>query len=287
VTTSASVAYSSKAEDDRSIKDSQAHSLAITQLASARSRKEHKQSFRVSSVAGAQDLSVRTLTNKSANQAMRVDYFRMMRRWRVDLIRYGLRMTYDLVIPNPGQALAGRLIEVKALEASISSEFAFGVAMNDVTPTTWQNYAQQVGADIEAPPLPSVHLMQSAPLQKSIDQFMFGTVVFNLPDGYAATKGQFTAKVHVGDGDFNSGHRAQISLFGEKDMQAAVGSNEFPNKDGVYDVALTPGSIVARTGNVTLMYAYYNVESGGYVATLNAEPTQEARFCRSRAEDVA
>eukprot|EP01035_Chromulina_nebulosa_P002775 gene2774-3779_t len=55
VTTSAGVDYSSKLDDAKSIKDSQAHSSAITQLAASRSRKEHKQSFRVSAVAGARE----------------------------------------------------------------------------------------------------------------------------------------------------------------------------------------------------------------------------------------
>jgi hypothetical protein len=60
-------------------------SQAITKNA----RKDHKTSFRVSSVAGAEDLSVQVLTNPSDTNAMRVDYFQLLRKWRVDLIRYG------------------------------------------------------------------------------------------------------------------------------------------------------------------------------------------------------
>jgi hypothetical protein len=270
VTTSAGVDYSTKADADRSVKDSQAHSLAITQTASARTRREHKQSFRVSSVAGSQDLSVRILTNPSDSQTMRADYFRMMRRWQVDLIRYGLRMTYDLVIPNPGYALAGKVMELKALTARIAADYVFDLTLSDITPLTWQDHAQSIGADVDPPPAPVVQMMQSGPLTQSIDKFTFSTLMFNIPDGYAAATGRFTAQVHIGDADYNSGHRAQIAVLNE------AGSGEFPNKDGSFDIPLTPASIIGRTGNVALMYLYNNVESGGFVATVDATPTKDS-----------
>jgi hypothetical protein len=83
-----------------SAKRSIAHSMAITRTASTRTKKEHKTSFRVPSVAGAEDFAVQVIENKSTTQAMRVDYYKLLRKWRVDLIRYGLRMTYDIVIPQ-------------------------------------------------------------------------------------------------------------------------------------------------------------------------------------------
>jgi hypothetical protein len=270
VTTSAGVNYSTKADDSRSVKDSQAHSLAITQMASARTRKEHKQSFRVSSVAGSQDLSVRTLTNPSDSQTMRADYFRMMRRWQVDLIRYGLRMTYDLVIPNPGYALAGKILELMALNANIAADYKFDVSLADISPDTWQDYAQSLGADVDPPPAPVLQMMQSGPLTKSIDTYTFSTLMFNIPDGYVVTAGQFSAQVHIGDGDYNSGHRAQVNLLGEG------GSGQFTQKDGLYTAPLTQNSVVQRTGDVALMYLYYNVESGGYIARIEAAPTPDA-----------
>jgi hypothetical protein len=145
LTTSAAVDYKTSAEDDNSLKDSRAHSMAITRTASARTRKDHKQSFRVASVAGAEDLAVRVLTNPSETEAMRVDYFRLMRRWRVDLIRYGLRMTYDLVIPNPGNALAGKVREIEDLTRALNTEFKFDVALANVTPATYRDLATQYG----------------------------------------------------------------------------------------------------------------------------------------------
>ena len=76
--------------------------MEMTKKASARTKKDHKITFKVTSVAGSEDQSVRVISNPSATDAMRIDYFQLARKWKVDLLRYGLRMTYDIVIPNPG-----------------------------------------------------------------------------------------------------------------------------------------------------------------------------------------
>jgi hypothetical protein len=80
VTASLATDYSQKDEARNLVKDSVAHSVAITRNASARTRKEHRNTFKVSSVAGTEDLAVRTLTNQRPN-AVRVDYFQLIRKW--------------------------------------------------------------------------------------------------------------------------------------------------------------------------------------------------------------
>src|SRR5260370_20700781 len=114
--------------------------------------KQQQQSFRVSSVAGTQDLSVRTLTNPSDSQTMRADYFRMMRRWQVDLIRYGLRMTYDLVIPNPGSSLASKVSELAHLGEVLNADFVFPLNPSDIIESNYEYYSGFYGATLELPP---------------------------------------------------------------------------------------------------------------------------------------
>lgn len=63
VTASSAIDYKQQTDTQQIEKDSVAHSAAITRNASARTKKDHKISFRVSSVAGAEDLSVQVLTN--------------------------------------------------------------------------------------------------------------------------------------------------------------------------------------------------------------------------------
>src|SRR5882757_5174369 len=115
VTLSTSFGYNSTSNDSRSKKDSRNHSMEITKKASARTKKDHKVTFKVTSIAGSEDQSVRIISNPSPTDSMRIDYFQLARKWKVDLLRYGLRMTYDIVIPNPGSGIVTLVEEVKAL----------------------------------------------------------------------------------------------------------------------------------------------------------------------------
>lgn len=279
VTASSAVDYRQQTDTQQIEKDSIAHSLAITRNASTRTKKDHKVSFRVSSVAGAEDLAVQVLTNPSDINAMRVDYFQLLRKWRVDLIRYGLRMTYDIVIPNPGLDLIGRVLEIQAIDEMLTTAaYSFNINITDVTPAKWLDLSQQYGVELDPPPQDPVEQMQTGTLQESIDKFTFGSIEYDLPDGYIVTAGSFRAQVHIGDADFNSGHRAQISVTGEAAGPLSSprdSAGQFLQKDGILDVVLTNGSIVNRTGKVSLRYQYYNVESGGFTASITARPTEK------------
>jgi hypothetical protein len=104
VTLTTSIGLSNTAEDREAAKQSMQRTREITEKASARTRKEHKVSIKLETKKGVDDSSFRTIANTS-NNAIRVDYFRMMRKWRTDLYRYGLRLTYDIAIPLPGVRL--------------------------------------------------------------------------------------------------------------------------------------------------------------------------------------
>ena len=56
---------------------------------------------------------------------MRVDYFSIMRKWHCALYRYGLRLTYDITIPEPGAAMREAYAQLDALQSSLSPEFVF------------------------------------------------------------------------------------------------------------------------------------------------------------------
>lgn len=149
---SASVGYNSTSDDSKAQHDSRQQSVEITRKASSRARKDHKVSFKVTSVVGTENQEVRVITNPSATDPMRIDYFQLMRKWRVDLYRYGLRMTYDLAIPNPGADLIQKLGEIRALDELIELPFSFTLPLSAVTRDTWVNYAAMFGANVSAPP---------------------------------------------------------------------------------------------------------------------------------------
>ncbi|NLH68820.1 MAG: hypothetical protein GX454_01365 [Brooklawnia sp.] len=133
VTLSTNFGYTSSSNDSLSRKDSRNHSIAMTKKASSRAQRDHKVTFKVTSVTGSEDQSVRVLSNPSATDGMRLDYFQLARKWKVDLLRYGLRMTYDIVIPNPGASIATLVQSVQELDALIDTPFAFDLALGDIT----------------------------------------------------------------------------------------------------------------------------------------------------------
>jgi hypothetical protein len=201
VTAAAAVDYSDKNSVQNTIKQSIAHSQTVTRHASARTRKDHKTSFKVSSVAGAEDLAVRTLTNPT-DKAIRVDYFQMIRKWRVDLIRYGLRLTYDLVIPDPALDMIGRVKELQELEEWLSTAtFVFDQPIEEITADqdAWLKLETKYGIALDPPPPPTktVNIGQTVGKQ---DGNVFDLLALDVPADYKLTSGSLEMTVH-GDGD--------------------------------------------------------------------------------------
>lgn len=274
VTASTGIDYNRHSDDFKSVKGSLAHSVAITRTASSRTRKDHHTSFRVSSVAGTEDLAVRTLSNPT-NNAIRVDYFQLMRKWKVDLIRYGLRMTYDIVLPNPGSALTQKIKDLDLLKRLISADHTFSITLNQITLASWQSLEEQYGVSIDPPPLDPFETMQSGSLTNSVDNFTYAAIDVQTPENYVVTSGHFHAQVHVGGG---GGHKAQIGVTFEAPGQGTspLNGNEFKDDDGTLEVELTQNSIIGRTGRVSIMINHFNVASGAWLLKVQASPTTEA-----------
>ncbi len=102
---SSTTGFTAQDSSSNSATASAKHSASITQKASSRVKKEHKVTISTTTVTGTSESTTRSLKNSDPNNPIRIDYFRMMREWRVRLYRYGVRLTYDLVIPEPAGAL--------------------------------------------------------------------------------------------------------------------------------------------------------------------------------------
>jgi hypothetical protein len=198
VTLSTSFSYNAATNDSESKKDSRNHSMELTKKASARTKMDHKITFKVTSVAGSEDQSVRVISNPSQTDSMRIDYFQLARKWKVDLLRYGLRMTYDIVIPNPGSGIVTLVEDVKALDARINTPFAFTLPLSAifynslaVDPHDISNYdrlAAQYEATVTAPPEARkwVNVHKETP-QLSDDDYSnvhFDSLEFDIDDNY-------------------------------------------------------------------------------------------------------
>jgi hypothetical protein len=171
VSVSASTGFNLAESSSRSQTSSRSHSHELTRKASARSRREHKVSFKVASAAGTEDQAVRRIKNPFADKATRIDFYQLVRRWRVDLHRYGLRLTYDMTIPEPGADILTKVVEVNALRAALQQGFAddqaklpwarFELAPDQIGRDNYDSLAAEYGAAIEPPPPPTLPIVRS------------------------------------------------------------------------------------------------------------------------------
>ncbi len=194
VTVSTNLGLADSSDQRESLRRSISSSREVTQKASARTRKEHKITFKLEAKRGASDESFRTITNPSPTTSMRIDYFRLMRRWRTDLYQYGLRMTYDIVIPNPGAALWAKYEELADIERQLNEPLIFTTKPSDITETTWPALAAQYGAKVDPPPAKKVQLTQSRELREPPGGLT--SIEFVAPAGYTldsevAVRGSF------------------------------------------------------------------------------------------------
>lgn len=257
VTLSSSVGYNANSSDDTAQRDSRNHTIDATRRASARVKKDHKTSFKVSSVVGAEDMSVRVITNPSDTLPMRVDYYQMMRKWRVDLFRYGLRMTYDLVIPNPGSDLIRKLEQLAELDAKLSNPFQFSLKVTDVTAGNWQSLSALYQANIDAPPIAKQSLQANATIQKTEDdkeKYFVGAVEINVDNDYVISAGKVVSYYYyhdVGDDDYD------LIFDVVFDQQPGVKNTLFDS----YPTTNLSGSIIGRSGHVSIPYFHRGVQT--------------------------
>jgi hypothetical protein len=185
VSATVSVGLANSSEDRAAAKESIQNTRETTQKASARTRQEHKVSVKLESSHGTDDTSFRTITNPFDDRAIRVDYYRMMRKWRVDLYRYGLRLTFDIAVPNPGARLWARHRELVALDTRIQEAFSFSLTEDQITETNWPALSKQFGVAVEAPPPPTTQVPYSHRYEANKD--VDGPIEFVAPPGYDMT----------------------------------------------------------------------------------------------------
>ena len=215
VTLSTSFGYNATSNDTKSQKDSRNHSMETTKKASARTKKDHKVTFKVTSVAGSEDQSVRIISNPSPTDTMRIDYFQLARKWKVDLLRYGLRMTYDIVIPNPGSGIVTLVDQVKALDAMINTPFTFTLPLSAIyynslatDPHNVSNYDQlaaQYNATVTAPPDPrkwvNVHKETAQLSDDDYEDVHFDSIDFDIDENYFVYQVKFESNYQTKDGE--------------------------------------------------------------------------------------
>jgi hypothetical protein len=259
VTLSTSFGYNATTNDTQSRKDSRNHSMEITKKASARTKKDHKVTFKVTSVAGSEDQSVRVISNPSATDSMRIDYFQLARKWKIDLLRYGLRMTYDIVIPNPGSGIVKLVGDVRALDAVISTPFVFTLPLSAIyynslasDPHAISNYDQlaaQFNAVVTAPPEAQkwVNVHKETVEVSDYGDVHFDSVEFDIDSNYYIYSFQFEFNFQTNSGETNDYFRM---LAGES---ISAGLNKLIGKSGHLSVDFVYQYVYNFAINITFL----------------------------------
>jgi hypothetical protein len=185
----------------QSIKTSMQRSQEITEKSSARVRQEHKVSIKIESKQGMDSTSYKTITNPSPD-AVRIDYYKMMRKWRTDLYRYGLRLTYDICIPTPGVRLWARWRRVAEIDAMLAAPLPFGWKPEDIKEDWVHPEALKLGILVDDPPTSTINppsVFDTTPYQSEGDAgaVQFGRIEFDVPPGYQLASAIFTADLAV------------------------------------------------------------------------------------------
>jgi hypothetical protein len=194
---SSELGYNSTDSASRSEQLTRNHSTDITHKASSRSKKEHKISFRVASAAETENETVQRIKNPFSDRATRVDYYQLIRKWQVALYRYGIRLTYDLAVPEPGQGLLSKVQEIFDLQRRLSVEFesTFSLSSTEITPENYQEKADAYDVAVVDDPPADKHVTISFSQEwENQHQQCFGdvppvllyTAEEEIPEGYEA-----------------------------------------------------------------------------------------------------
>ncbi len=200
VNASTSASFGAQDSSSQSATTSRQQSIQTTRLASSRVRQSHKTTISTTSVEGTSSATTRRLENPSDTDAMRIDYYSMMRKWYVALYRYGLRLTYDITVPEPGATLRMPYAQIDGLQDNLGTQFSFPLKHSDITPGNYLQLADQYSVDVQPPPSPDVAVVDvTAGFTKPAAAP--SPTTFNVPDGYWIEQINYTDR-HTGETPF-------------------------------------------------------------------------------------
>jgi hypothetical protein len=269
VTFATSASFSDQSIEENSRKESRKHAAEVTEKASSRVRKERKVTIETTSVRGNENTTTRTLTNPSETDAMRIDYFSMMRRWRVRLLRYGLRMTYDIAIPEPGGTLRQMHARLADLETRLSGSFSFELDPAILNEQNFQAIASKFGMAVQGPPPATWQATKNQGLIHSYDGSQYQTVDFNVPEAFEVQDVEIGGSAR----QVQNGNPAYLTVFpGDITITNGVASD---NNSSPFN-ATHMASFNGRTGAVSIGFVHGYVVNGMMYATLSARRTDAA-----------
>jgi len=271
---------SSSVEDTATKEESKSHSRTVTAKASARTIKDHKISFTVTTVAGMEDFTAHLIENKHEDKSMLIDYFRRVRKWRSELYRYGVRLTYDVVVPDPGARLRSRQLELQKIAEELATEFSLDLSPSEINVYNWENLADRYGVVLQAPPMQVRQIEAAQPVAYStayeVNSANDGTkwllsqrltsLSISVPQDYQLDNLAIFAEVSTWS---DAGERWITAIAGESVNSAGA------NSDGycIMNWNLGPNQ-VPPTGQITVAFKMRAVANGELKLTATVVPTE-------------
>jgi hypothetical protein len=282
VTVTTTAGFNSTSDDRETLKQSIDKSREITEKASARVRKEHKVTFKLESKRGTEDQSFRIITNPSDNKSMRVDYFRLMRKWRTDLYRYGLRMTYDIVIPNPGAALWSKVAKLHEVDRKLNQPFEFGINLSDITqeivaPSNRPKYSEKAalyGASVLPPPVGTTQMISQKWGQPNPDDYRgvhFFVVEFDIDQNLVIDFCEFNLYADATN-NHDNGHT--VKLHGHPSRTVASFQSDPSNPGSQYPTHIDSklDGLKGRTGHCSLIISHFQMYEFALTISITTKP---------------
>ena len=262
LTEGASMQFGSQDSNSNSAADSRKHSITTTRKASARVKEEHKVTISSKTAFGTSETSTRTFQNPSDTDPMRIDYFSLMRKWRVRLYRYGLRMTYDIAIPEPGATLREIYARIDDLQSQSALTFSFPLRRSAITTDNYQQLADQYSAKVPPAPqatdpnVPDLQPQQEVPgLGGGIHRY---SLPFSVNPSYRITKIEFSADMYprMGQGNKPVGMYFDVLGSGYPEQHSVEGDPRL-----FIDWTLLDGFLYHATGDQLVEFSFNDAVS--------------------------
>jgi hypothetical protein len=233
----ASATYSANRSETQSRQDTARHAQEITKKASSRAKEEHKISFKVATTYEHEEQSYREIRNPS-DEAIRYDFHRLMKKWRIDLYRYDVRLTYDIVIPEPGSYLLRKYVLLERIQNELAKPNPFTLASSSISrnprssPSGWGILAETYGVSLDPPPDEFIHLPVKHTVAFSRATGGPGFLELLLPEGYNFNSCVPAATTGVGDSEeywlgINGKVYPSLTLNTSRLLAGALHSNRF------------------------------------------------------------
>lgn len=276
VTVTTNLGLASMSTETTSAKRSQQASREVTEKASARARQEHKVSVKIETSSGTEDSTFKNIVNNS-QEAVRIDYYRMMRKWKSKLFRYGLRQTYDITIPLPGVRIWAHHRRMHELDDQLQRPFKFVLRPGDIDSLKVAEYEKKYGI-----------LLEKAPVETRISTASWVTPEFYASNNTAARVAQLSFEVPDGYFIDTRHNKSRVAAFIFAGWQAQnplfilfnLGLTEHTNKvptGGPFEGFSDLGALRGGVGVHTLTFMYGGISTGAFTVSVPCRISDRSR----------